>query len=147
MAPSRQLEDHVAVTLARTANGPEPVDHVGRQLDVSLAPLIDVILVGHGFRAASVEAMASKAAWVMAMRIKLRLPSLLVGAARVRRPLDDAHLGDDLSRLMLTRIRPPSAQLRAANQPNTVHPRSKLKTQIAASYRHLRRTAIIAGRK
>jgi hypothetical protein len=49
--------------------------------------------------------------------------------------------------LMLPRIRPPSAQLDAANQTNTVHPRSKLKTKIAASHRHLRRTAIIAGRK
>ena len=48
---------------------------------------------------------------------------------------------------MLPRRRPPSAQLRAANQPNTVHPRSKLETKIAASDRHLRRTAMSAGAK
>ena len=40
-------QDYVAVALSRPAHSPQTVDRVGRQPDVSLAALVDAILVAH----------------------------------------------------------------------------------------------------
>jgi hypothetical protein len=140
-----QPEDDVAVALAGSALGPEPVDHVGRQPDVVLAALVDRVVVAHAAerqgRGDGVEGgLGDGDADLAAAPLSLLATPLASGVRSMMRVWGTTGL-------MLPRIRPPRAQLRAANQPNTVHPRSKLKTKIAASHRHLRRTVIMAGRK
>jgi tetrahydromethanopterin S-methyltransferase subunit C len=68
---SRDPQDHVAIALAGSALCLEPVDHVRRQPDVTLAALVDVILMVD-LPSGSVAAIASKAASVIAILIIAR---------------------------------------------------------------------------
>ena len=116
------------------------------QPDVALAALVDRVLVAdvaerHGRGDGLEGGFGDRDADQATPPLSLLATPLASGVRSTTRMWATTSVG-----LMLPRIRPPSAQLRAANKPNTVHPRSKLKT-IAASHRHLRRTAIIAGRK
>ena len=47
LTSGNQPEDHVAVALARTAHGPETVDHLRLKPDVALAILIDRVLLAY----------------------------------------------------------------------------------------------------
>jgi hypothetical protein len=62
-----QAHDRVAVALALAAHGPEAVDHGRLQPDQAFVLLVDLVLIADG--AEREAAMASNAAWLIAMRI------------------------------------------------------------------------------